>query len=484
MVSATCYLCLKRNPGAVLFRRRTLYLTGLNIEGSKGQKKAMRKAIGKLFNDGIGKVAQIGIYSLQGHEPPPPPLDASPSAAAADPALTRTLSRAIGRQKRHQSPRMGTGGGGGTQQYYCIVTMETAESAQRALDLLEYYQELKNEKYRLVQARDQQTTIKEAFRQQSTIDAAAVAKKTATTATTKEQREPEVPAAASSSSPPAASGDINLVGRLTSVFGALASPARVDDHDHDALAAAREASEEEQALAEEIAQNKQQRRELKNQYRIEVPGQQQGNGQSLVELKIELVSFELTPSPENFSLHHLHDIATAEHKKEQRTNRGTKDAGSLGGIAILTNTSTSRLRADRIGVERVELSRAVSARLRLNVFLAVLLAVILLTGMVLTTVALFQIIASPSGLDDEEDDDEEQSAFSFSFQVPVEQLFFPPAGCVSETTRTVHAWLLVCFWVPAFSLFAVIYPTWQLSLSLAVALAQDAVRKSRLLRHF
>jgi hypothetical protein len=460
-----------------LFRRRTLYLTGLNIEGSKGQKKAMRKAIGKLFNDGIGKVAQIGIYSLLQDEPPPS------AAAAADPALTRTISRAIGRQKRHQSPRMGMGGGGGTQ-HYCIVTMETAESAQRALDLLEYYQELKNEKYRLVQARDQQTTIKEAFRQQSTIDAAAVAQKKATTATTKEQREPVVPVAASSSSPPAASGDINLVGRLTSVFGALASPARVDDHDHDALAAAREASEEEQALAEEIAQNKQQRRELKNQYRIEVPGQQQGNGQSLVELKIELVSFELTPSPENFSLHHLHDIATAEHKKEQRTNRGTKDAGSLGGIAILTNTSTSRLRADRIGVERVELSRAVSARLRLNVFLAVLLAVILLTGMVLTTVALFQIIASPSGLDDEEDDDEQQSAFSFSFQVPVEQLFFPPAGCVSETTRTVHAWLLVCFWVPAFSLFAVIYPTWQLSLSLAVALAQDAVRKSRLLRHF
>ena len=63
----------------------------------------------------------------------------------------------------------------------------------------------------------------------------------------------------------------------------------------------------------------------------------------------------------------------------------------LGGIALLTNTSTSRLRADGIGVERVELSRAVSARLRLNVKLAVLLAVMLLTAMVLTAVALFQM---------------------------------------------------------------------------------------------
>ena len=57
----------------------------------------------------------------------------------------------------------------------------------------------------------------------------------------------------------------------------------------------------------------------------------------------------------------------------------------------------------------------------------------------------------------------------------IDELAFPPHGCVSQQFKDVYACCLLLVWVPACTLFAFAYPYWQLSLQLGVALAKDDV---------
>eukprot|EP01043_Picozoa_sp_COSAG02_P037295 COSAG02_NODE_2787_length_8027_cov_10.833375_4_plen_921_part_00 len=223
---------------------------------------------------------------------------------------------------------------------------------------------------------------------------------------------------------------------------------------------------------------------------------------SLFGLKWQLLTYEMIPATKNvslhhlmvpnmakFSVHHLHDVAQQQYEKELRmkskneagaiafvtdpsVQEGTKTGSfpvvSLGGIALLSHTSTSRLRADGIGVERVELDANAIAWLHICFYITILLAATLLVLVVFTLVAFVSIIADHLWSSDDD-------ILSEKLDGGIAQFFFPPVGCISNTMQTVYAVLLVICWVPAAMLFSVVYPAWQLSLCLAVTLAQDAV---------
>jgi hypothetical protein len=229
---------------------------------------------------------------------------------------------------------------------------------------------------------------------------------------------------------------------------------------------------------------------------------------SLFDLKWQLLTYEMIPTTKNFSLthlmvptmakfsvHHLHDVAQQQYEKELRM-KANKEPGaiafvtnpivlegnqtdtfpvvSLGGIALLSYTSTSRLRADGIGVARVELDADANAWLRVQFYIAVLLAAILFMLVVLTLVALVSSIVDNNGPSNGDRLSKTVDS-GIGHKTVVAQYFLAPAGCVSDTMQTVHAVSLVIFWVPAALLFSVVYPAWQLSLMLGVTLAQDAV---------
>ena len=55
-------------------------------------------------------------------------------------------------------------------------------------------------------------------------------------------------------------------------------------------------------------------------------------------------------------------------------------------------------------------------------------------------------------------------------------LFFPTKDCVGESALTAYAVLLLLVWLPAAIIGAVVWPTWLLSLKLAVALVTHGVQ--------
>ena len=66
------------------------------------------------------------------------------------------------------------------------------------------------------------------------------------------------------------------------------------------------------------------------------------------------------------------------------------------------------------------------------------------------------------------------SLLSLTFRA-ADHMFFPRAGCVSDTTLRVHAVLLLVLWVPSAIVSAVVWSLWLLSLQVAVVLASDDV---------
>ena len=54
-------------------------------------------------------------------------------------------------------------------------------------------------------------------------------------------------------------------------------------------------------------------------------------------------------------------------------------------------------------------------------------------------------------------------------------VFFPPKGCVSDTTEHAYAVLLLALWVPSCILASLVWPAWLVSLLLGTVLANDNV---------